>query len=215
MTNLIEVGRYLVDATSESTLSKISVNGTNYSGFAIEDIVRAIKVKGKTAINAGRYLWDLRKSPKLSSEFLWSKSYQILIHKDEKKSYGHIKDFEPHLLIWVRNVENFEFIYLHWGNYSSQTEGCLLVGENADTVSNPIKVTNSRIFYKKIYPYLYKEIKKGNQYINYTWQTAEPKVSEKRYNEYRRELLKNYAISILQLLLGIGIVYFAYKKFIK
>lgn len=61
--------------------------------------VAAWKVKGQTAIPAGRYRLTLRQSPR----------------------FGRV-------LPWLQDVPGFEWILIHAGNKSADTEGCLLVG---------------------------------------------------------------------------------------
>lgn len=57
------------------------------------------KVKGQTAIPAGRYRVVLRQSPR----------------------FGRV-------LPWLQDVPGFEWILIHAGNKSIDTEGCLLIG---------------------------------------------------------------------------------------
>lgn len=61
--------------------------------------VAAWKVKGQTAIPAGRYRVTLRQSPR----------------------FGRLTP-------WLQDVPGFEWILIHAGNKSADTEGCLLVG---------------------------------------------------------------------------------------
>lgn len=67
----------------------------------LEDTVRDVKIKGKTAIPYGVYNIILNISPKF-------------------------KRILPRLL----NVPNFEGVLIHRGNTHDDTEGCILVGEN-------------------------------------------------------------------------------------
>jgi hypothetical protein len=61
--------------------------------------VASWKVKGQTAIPAGRYRVTLRHSPR----------------------FGRV-------LPWIQDVPGFEWILIHAGNLSVDTEGCILVG---------------------------------------------------------------------------------------
>lgn len=72
--------------------------------YVLEDAVRPAKIKGKTAIPAGRY--------------------QIVITPSNR-----FKRDLPLLL----NVPNYEGIRIHAGNTAADTEGCLLPGAIAET----------------------------------------------------------------------------------
>ena len=67
--------------------------------FSLEDIERPVKIKGQTAIPVGRY----------EIEWAWSPHFkkQVLMLKD---------------------VPNFDRIYLHAGTKHEDTEGCILLG---------------------------------------------------------------------------------------
>lgn len=86
------------------TIGTLSVDG-KYICDTLEDVVRDLvtekKVKGRTAIPAGRYRVILN----------WSPRFQCVM---------------PLLL----DVPNFEGIRIHSGNTAKDTEGCILVGRN-------------------------------------------------------------------------------------
>lgn len=77
------------------------------------------KIKGKTAIPYGTY------------EIKWTYSPRF-------------KKYTPQLM----NVPSFEGIRVHAGNTSTDTEGCLILGENKQVG----KVLNSRATINKFYP---------------------------------------------------------------
>lgn len=66
--------------------------------------VKSWKVKGETAIPSGRYRIVLRQSPR----------------------FGRV-------LPWLQDVPGFEWILMHAGNKTADTEGCLLVGLDRGT----------------------------------------------------------------------------------
>ncbi len=86
------------------------------------------KVYGETAIPYGTY------------EVKWTYSPRF-------------KKYTPQLM----NVPSFEGIRIHNGNYASQTEGCVLVGENKVKGA----VLNSRATVAKLYPLIKEACKKG------------------------------------------------------
>jgi hypothetical protein len=144
----------------------LSTNYVNFEkvGYIVEDTIRTTKIHGKTAIPYGEYLLALRFSPKFSDDYYWSEKYGKLITKSAYSLLKEKEDYQPHLMLWLTNVPNFEFILIHWGNTSDDTEGCLIVGEDRMSIG----VINSRINYMKIYPILYKEVKLGNRYVEIT-----------------------------------------------
>ena len=94
--------------TDETSIGTLSVDGQNEC-YTLEDKDRLLeknpqaKIPHITAIPRGRYRLELRESP-------------------------HFDCITPHLL----NVPNYEFVLIHWGNYSKDTDGCILVGTTKD-----------------------------------------------------------------------------------
>lgn len=76
-----------------------------------EERIRSIKVYGKTAIPTGRYKVTIDTvSPRFA----------------KRKRYAFCEGKLPRLL----NVKGFDGILIHIGNYPSDTDGCILVGQN-------------------------------------------------------------------------------------
>ena len=88
--------------SDESTIGELRVDG-DPECFTLEDIVRAVKIAGITAIPAG--------------------DYEIVITFSER--FGRPM---PLLL----KVPNFDGVRIHWGNTDKNTEGCILVGQTKD-----------------------------------------------------------------------------------
>ena len=114
---------------STYTIGRLYVDG-NYFCDTLEDTVRDLnkdgkfdngekKVYGKTAIPYGTY------------QIKWTYSPRF-------------KKYTPQLM----NVPSFEGIRIHSGNSSTDTEGCLLLGENKKVGM----VLNSRATINKFYP---------------------------------------------------------------
>lgn len=135
------------------TIGKLYVNGT-YFCDTIEDKVRDLnkngdlndvgegKIPSLTAIPYGKYEITLKvQSPKYSFKhnYIWCKGYL------------------PRLI----NVPHFEGVLIHAGNTSSDSAGCILVGENK------IKgqVINSMATLKRLYCSVLKEASDRNEKI--------------------------------------------------
>ena len=58
-------------------------------------------------------------------------------------------------MLWLQNVPDFTFIYIHVGNKDDDSEGCLLVGDGQ--ISNVVErgqVTNSVTAYRRVYSHI-------------------------------------------------------------
>ncbi len=78
--------------------------------YSLEDEHRIVKLKGETRIPAGKY------EIKLRDEGGMNKRYQ-----------DKFKGFHRGML-WLQDVPDFEWVYIHIGNREDQTLGCILVG---------------------------------------------------------------------------------------
>ena len=120
------------------TIGKLYIDG-EYFCDTLEDTVRDLnkngkfdngekKVYGETAIPYGKY------------EIKWTYSPRFKKHT-------------PQLM----NVPSFDGIRIHSGNSSTDTEGCLLLGENKQVG----KVLNSKATINKFYPIIKQACSKG------------------------------------------------------
>ena len=123
-------------ATRKSTLGCLVVDGEPF-GFVIEDEPREVKVKGHTRVPAKRYKLGLRMD-----------DTPLTIRYREKYKW-----FKHH--IELLNVPNFTSIYIHVGNFESDTEGCQVIGMNAHIHNTGFRNSQSLICYKKLYEIVY------------------------------------------------------------
>lgn len=124
---------------AKGTFGILTINGDVVA--TLEDQIRDEKVHGETAIPAGTYKLELR--------------------NEGGKTKHYAKRFpEMHKgMIWLRNVPDFTYVYIHIGNFVEDTEGCILVGERARTRS----LQSSTKAYQRIYPKIVKMIEEGCQ----------------------------------------------------
>ena len=95
--------------------------------FTLEDVPRAFKIPGKTAIPAGTYDIELTYSPRFKCT-----------------------------LPLLKKVKGFEGIRIHAGNRAEDTEGCILVGAiKGDGVIYSSKIALNKLLEKmRIMPYI-------------------------------------------------------------
>ena len=111
--------------------------------YTLEDEFRVKKVSKETRISAGTYELKLRTVGPLNGRY--------------KVRFNDIHEG----MIWLQDVPNFKWIYLHCGNDDDDTDGCILVG----SYLRLNKVLNSRSTYRSIYPGIVESIKAGKTYI--------------------------------------------------
>ena len=131
-------------SNDDSTLGTLLKDGVPI-GFVIEDEYRKKKIKGETRIHKGVYNLILRKAEtsltkKYRSKFSWFK--------------WHIE---------LENVTGFTGIYIHIGNYESDTAGCQCIGKTAGVKDGNFIVQNSTILYKELYIELLDKLEKGEK----------------------------------------------------
>ena len=136
---------YRYSSQSRTTISAIHING-EFECFGLEDRYRKEKVRGETRIPKGIYKIGLRTVGghhiKYSSKF-------PSIHKG---------------MLQVLDVANFKYILIHIGNGEKDTQGCLLVGLEAN--NNKLykgQITNSTSAYTALYKKVIKSIDEGEE----------------------------------------------------
>lgn len=108
----MEIKHYRFADGSNSTLGIFQVDN-KFQCFTCEDEGRNAKVAGETRIPSGRYQIKLRTAGKLNEK------YRARFPKSHKG------------MLWLQNVKDFEYIYIHIGNDEAQTDGCILVANAA------------------------------------------------------------------------------------
>ncbi|MGH1436599.1 MAG: DUF5675 family protein [Lewinella sp.] len=140
----VKVLRYNHDKNSTSGL--LFING-KFECYTLEDERREVKVRGETRIPEGNY------------KVAYQESLTPLTRKYQEK-YDW---FGKHL--HIKSVPNFTGIYIHVGNYEKNTDGCLLVADQAvndpkDYSSVQYKSTQA---YKRIYKRMQAALDSGEE----------------------------------------------------
>lgn len=89
-------------------------NMPEFRCFTMEDQPNEPKVPGETRIPAGRYQIKQR------------------IIGGMNKRYARKFDWHRGML-WLQDVPYFTFVYIHYGNYDDDTDGCILVGDGCQS----------------------------------------------------------------------------------
>jgi hypothetical protein len=115
-------------SNEDATVGELYINGSK-SCFALEDEKREVKVMHETRIPAGTYEIKLQKNGEMTKKYA--------------KEFPGIHEG----MLWLQNVPNFQFIYIHIGNTDEDTSGCVLLGKQ----EQDFKLINSTEAYLKVY----------------------------------------------------------------
>lgn len=116
---------------SESTIGILTVDGV-FECFTLEDTYNKVKILGHTRIPEGTY------DVKLRTEGGMTKRYA--------EKYSEHKG-----MLWLQDVDNFDYVYIHIGNNADNTEGCILVGDGCIARKDEQFITGSVRAYKAVY----------------------------------------------------------------
>lgn len=109
-----------------------------FQGYVLEDQFQLTKIPKETRIPAGIYNVDIQKA----------ETPKTLAYRQRYPW------FKNHLEI--KNVKDFVGVYIHIGNSDEDTDGCLLLGDNADNnVIGPGSISNSTACFKRFYESVY------------------------------------------------------------
>lgn len=102
--------------------------------FIVEDQYQpGSKVPGETRIPPGRYEIKLRKEGALNVKYA--------------AKYPNHRG-----MLWLQNVPNFTWVYIHTGNKESETDACLLTGDGMTrTELGEYETTGSVAAYQRLY----------------------------------------------------------------
>lgn len=138
-------------------LHRITAQKPFFIGYTLEDQFQGVKVKKETRIPAGRY--------------------EIVINRAEtpktltyRKRYSW---FYFHLML--KDVTGFVGIYIHVGNTDGDTEGCILVGDQANNNRQMQgQVMNSTECFRRLYGEVYEVLdkKENGKYVNQAFITV-------------------------------------------
>jgi len=101
--------------------------------FTLEDQYQDEKVVKKTRIPAATYKIKLRDNGNMTKRYA---------NKFPSMHRG---------MLWLQDVADFQWIYIHVGNTDKHTEGCILVGQGANIGHGNMSVMNSVRAYKDLY----------------------------------------------------------------
>ena len=127
---------------NNSTLSELYIDGT-FQCYGLEDTVRDVKIKGRTAIPAGTYKLGINRTGGMNTAY--------------KKRFPDMHEG----MIEIRAIPNFSLVYIHIDNTHDDTEGCLLVGTYFHKSYDDWGVYQSAEAYKQLYRTIIEQVKIG------------------------------------------------------
>jgi len=145
----ITLKRFFAD--DNTTIGVLSDENGNFLNFILEDQYQDEKVYGETRIPAGRYEIKLRKAGRIHAKYV-----------------NRFPEFHEGML-WLQDIPNFTYIYIHTGTTDKDTLGCLLTGNGIVKHKDKLQITygTSTQAYIPLYKKLSKAILEGEKvYIN-------------------------------------------------
>ena len=129
---------------ANSTIGTVHVNG-DFECFSLEDTYNEPKIYGQTRIPSGKYEIELRDEGTMTLKY--------------SDRFGPMHRG----MLWLRNIENFKYVYIHIGNSESDTDGCILLGTGCVARSGEQSVSGSALAYMELYPRIAQEILAGER----------------------------------------------------
>ena len=114
--------------------------------YTLEDQYNEPKVPKETRIPPGRYQIKLRT-------------------EDSPMNARYHERFQWHRgMLWLQDVPDFTYIYIHPGNKDNHTDGCILVGDGQiSNVSEFGQVTSSVTAYRRLYHKIVEALGNGEE----------------------------------------------------
>ncbi len=133
-------------AAEHSTLGFLSVlqPARQFLAYTLEDAAREVKLQDITCIPRGSYEIRIRRGSGLSNRY-----------DAARKSINH------NGMLWLQDVPNYEWIYIHIGNQHTHSSGCILVGDGQRNTGEG-SILDSRACYERIYPAIYEAADRGD-----------------------------------------------------
>ncbi len=125
-----------------STLSEIYVNN-QFVCYGLENIPRPVKIRGETAIPAGRYSLGFNREGGMNGRY----------YDDYPKLHRGMLE--------ILDIPNFRYVYFHKGNSYKQTAGCVLVGSQYVLEDGDYSLLASGVAYKKLYSLVTEQMAQG------------------------------------------------------
>ncbi|HCN84430.1 MAG TPA: hypothetical protein DIT07_12535 [Sphingobacteriaceae bacterium] len=126
-----------------TTLSHLYIHGI-FNCYLLEDFIRDIKIPGTTCIPTGSFNLKLNNTAGMNSGY--------------KIRYPDLHQG----MVEISGIKTFDLVFVHIGNFNSDTDGCPLVGHYWNLVNGDYQMCLSAFAYQMIYPKLLKEIRSGN-----------------------------------------------------
>ncbi len=142
-----------ISSGSEATLGTLFdvTDAPAFQCYVLEDQFNEPKIPGETRIPAGEYQIKFRDEGgmivRYKNRFAWHRG-----------------------MLWLQDVPNFQFVYIHVGNKDDDTDGCLLVGDGQiSNVTERGAVTTSVAAYRRLYEKIAERLEAGDE----VWITVE------------------------------------------
>jgi hypothetical protein len=129
-----------------STLSHLYIDGI-FMCYLLEDRIAKVKVAGQTCIPEGEYHLSINTTAGMNKRY---------INRFPKLHEG---------MIQITGIKGFDLVFIHIGNYYSETRGCPLTGHYWNQSNGDFEVLQSAFSYQQVYQKLIAMINAGNSAI--------------------------------------------------